>query len=305
MNNQCASLLDKLLEPEERAVGLFNADPAEVSAGDVLEELQTIPFLSERRVVVVRGADDFVSKNRELLENYFDNPCPTGVLILMVSSWPKSTKLARKLPRVGELISVAEPKSWELPGRLAQYAADAYGKKLTRDAAELLIELTGEAMGPLYSEIDKLALYVGQGKLITPTHVESLTGHNRLFNAFAVIDAMTAGDAAAAVGRLRNMFAEDKSAEFKTVGAFAFHFRRMFNAKVLLEKGLSFSPVAAKLRIRGNRNAFFALLKRMSLGRIGSILEKLAETDYAIKTGRTKAQVATEQLVLRVAGPRA
>ena len=301
LSNECAKLVDKLLEPEQRAVGLFNADPGEVSMGAILEELQTMPFLAEKRVVVVKDADDFVSKNRELLESYFDNPCSTSTLILTVSSWPSNTRLAKKLSKVGKLIRMTQPKSRELPGRLIQYAFDAHDKKLTQDAAELLVGLTGEMLGLLYGEIDKLALFIGDGKVIEPRHVESLTGHNRLFNAFAVIDAMTAGDAAGAVGRLRKMFAEDKSTEFTVVGAFAFHFRRMVNAKVLLEQGLGFSAVVGKLRIWGNKNAFLGHLKRMSLGQIGSILEKLAETDYAIKTGRTKAQVATEQLVLKVA----
>ena len=254
LSNECAKLVDKLLEPEQRAVGLFNADPMEVSVGAILEELQTMPFLAAKRVVVVKDADDFVSKNRELLESYFDNPCSTSALILTVSSWPSNTRLAKKLSKVGKLTRVTQPKSWELPGRLIQYACDAHDKKLTKDAAELLVGLTGETLGLLYGEIDKLALFIGDDKVIEPRHVESLTGHNRLFNAFAVIDAMTAGDAAGAVGRLRKMFAEDKSAEFTIVGAFAFHFRRMFNAKVLLEKGQSFSAVAGQLKIWGNKS---------------------------------------------------
>jgi DNA polymerase III delta subunit len=40
----------------------------------------------------------------------------------------------------------------------------------------------------------------------------------------------------------------------------------------------------------------------MSLKQIGSILQQLAATDYAIKTGLAKAEVAAEQLVLRLAG---
>jgi DNA polymerase III delta subunit len=39
----------------------------------------------------------------------------------------------------------------------------------------------------------------------------------------------------------------------------------------------------------------------MDLKQIGEYLQQLAETDYAIKTGRTKAKVAMEQLVLKLA----
>jgi DNA polymerase-3 subunit delta len=300
---ECEKLLEKLLEPEQRATGLFNADPAEVSATEVLDELRTLPFLTERRVVLVKGADEFVSENRELLEKYFDNPCPTGILVLTVSSWPERTKLAKKLPSAGKLLNVAQPKRGQLPRRLMQYARDAHDKTISEAAAELLVELTGDELVRLYSEVDKLALFAHNEKSITEQHIESLIGHNRIFNAFTVIDAIMAGDIAQAIYRLRTMFAEDKTAEYTVVGAFAFHFRRMFGAKVLLENGVGSDEIAKGLRIWGEREkSFFAQLRKVSLKQIGSILQQLAATDYAIKTGQAKAEVAAEQLVLRLAG---
>jgi DNA polymerase-3 subunit delta len=301
VNAQCRELLDRLLEPSQRATGLFDADPASVPASEVLDELRTTPFLTDKRVVLVKGADDFISNNRQLLENYFDNPCPTGILVLTVNSWQGKTKLAKKLGKVGKLIDATPPKPWQLPERLSKYAHDAHDKKLTKDAAELLIELVGDELTRLYSEIDKLALFADAEKSITPKHIELLIGHNRLFNAFAVIDAVIAGSAPQGVERLRKMFAEDKSAEYTVVGAFAFHFRRMFNAKVMLEKGIRHDEVAKRLRIWSNKENFFAQLGQMSLKQIGGYLQQLGETDYAIKTGRAKAKIAMEQLVLELA----
>ncbi|HUT29242.1 MAG TPA: DNA polymerase III subunit delta [Sedimentisphaerales bacterium] len=298
---ECDKLLAELLSPEEKTTGLFSADPAEVSATDVLDELRTLPFLTERRVLVVRGADKFVSANRELLERYFDNPCPTGTLVLTVNTWDSRTKLAKKLGGVGRLISVTQPKAWELPQRLIGYTHDAHGKNMGKDAAELLIELTGDELGRLYGEIDKLAIFADAEKAITAEHVEQLTGHNRLFNAFAVIDAVVAGDAGQAVERLRRMFAEDKSTEYTTVGAFAFHFRRMFSARAMLEDGVRPADIASRLRIWHNKEGFFLQLRRLPLNKIGDIMQKLADIDYAVKTGRTKAHVAIEQLVLGLA----
>jgi DNA polymerase-3 subunit delta len=299
---ECEKLLEALLEPQQRATGLFNANPAEVSAIEVLDELRTLPFITERRVVLVKGADKFISENRELLEKYFDNPSPTGILILTVSNWSAQTKLAKKLPSVGKLLSVAQPKRWQLPQRLVRYASDAHEKNLTEAAAELLIELSGDELVRLYGEVDKLALFAHNEKSITEQHIESLIGHNRIFGVFAVIDAVIAGNVTQAIYRLRTMFAEDKSAEYTVVGAFAFHFRRMFGAKVLLEDGVGSAEIAKRLRIWGDRNSFFAQLRKVSLKQIGSILQQLAATDYAVKTGQAKAEVAAEQLVLRLAG---
>ncbi|MHC4619523.1 MAG: DNA polymerase III subunit delta [Planctomycetota bacterium] len=301
VNVECEKLLHALIEPEQRATCLFDADPREVEAADVFDELRTLPFLADKRVVLIKKADKFISDNRQPLENYFDSPSPTGILILVVNKLDARTKLAKKLPKVGKLVSVTPPKGGQLTNRLVQYARDAHGKNLPREAAELLVELGGDELPRLYSEIDKLALFADAGKTITAGHIEKLVGHNRLFNAFAVIDAITAGRKGQAIDRLRKMFAEDKSAEYTTVGAFAYHFRRMFNAKVMLEEGHYPNEIASRLRIYGNREKFFSQLRRMPLRRIGDVLGQLAEIDYAIKTGRTKAQVAIEQLVLKLA----
>ena len=205
------------------------------------------------------------------------------------------------MSNTGKLVTVTQPKAWQLPSRLMQYASEAYSKNLSKDAAELLVELVGDDLVRLYSEIDKLALFADSEKTITTGHVEKLIGHNRIFGAFAVIDKCLAGNAGAAVERLRNMFASDKSTEFTVVGAFAYHLRRMFNAKVLLEKGVRQEEITNQLRIWGNKDSFFAQLRKMSLKQIGDGIQQLAGIDYAIKTGRTKPQVAIEQLVLKLA----
>ena len=301
VGSQCAELLDRLLEPSQRATGFFEVEAASASASDVMDELRTAPFLTGKRVVRIKGADDFVSRNRLLLEKYFDNPCPTGRLILTVRSWDSRTKLAKKLPKVGKLITVSAPTRKELPYRLIDYAKDAHDKKLSQATAMLLIELTGDELTRLYSEIDKLALYSGKEKIITQNHVESLIGHNRLFNAFAVIDAIIAGNTGVAIERLRGMFEADKSTEYTVVGAFAYHIRKMFGAKILLDKGLRPREIENRLRIWGDTNSFFAHLRQTSLKQVGQYLQQLGETDYEIKTGQTQVKVAMEQLVLKLA----
>jgi len=300
VNAHCRELLDKLLEPPQRTTGLFDAEAASVQASEILDELRTSPFLTDKRVVLVKDADKFISANRPPLEKYFDNPCPTGRLIFTVRTWDARTILAKKLAKAGKLIKVTPPKRKELPPRLIKYASEAHDKKLGREAALLLIELTGDELPRLYSEIDKLVLFADTDKAITTKHIESLIGHNRLFNAFTVIDAVIAGNIAVALERLRGMFAQDKSAGFTVVGAFAYHFRKMFNAKAMLEKGARTFEVARKCNIWSQQDQFFAQLRRISLKQIGGHIKQLAETDYAIKSGKTKPHIAMEQFVLKL-----
>jgi DNA polymerase-3 subunit delta len=298
---RCQELLDELLKPEQRMTGLSSVDGDEAAIAEILDELRTTPFLTEKRVVVIRGADAFVSKHRDLLEKYFEKPAATGILVLTMSGWDARTRLAKMLPKVGTLIELTPPPRWKLPEHLMQYAAGKHKMRLNKDAAEMLVELTGEELAQLYNEVDKLALFAHGENGIRADHVESLIGHHRIYDAFEVIDAVIGGNAGQAVSRLRNMFEEDKSTEYSAVGAFAFHLRRMFQAKALLEKRINPVEIAKQLRIWSNKDRFFGQLQRISLAQIAAFLEELAAIDHATKTGQGQAPVLIEQLVLRLA----
>ena len=296
----CEGLLDSLLGAEERAMGLFQPEDGKADCAEVLDELRTLPFLAKRRVVLIKDAAGFITDNRPILEKYFDNPSPSGSLIFTVDTWAKNTKLAKKLAKMGELVSTEALKGWQLPKFIADYANSEHGKTVSKGCAELLVELVGDDPGRLCSEMDKLAMYVGDRKQVTEKDVSVLIGHNRIFDVFSVIDLMTAGNTGGAVERLRNMFANDKSSEYTAVGAFAFHFRKMFKAKRMLEKGANQNQVAGKLRVFGDRDAFFRQLRKVSLEWIGAVLCQLARIDHAVKTGQMTGSVAIEQLVFKV-----
>jgi len=297
---ECTRVIDELLKTSEKNTGLFFFDAATAEIRDVLDELRTSAFFGKTKVVVLKSADKFISANRALLEKYFESPSRISTLVLTVTVWQPNTRLAKILNKVGRLIKISGPKSWELAGRLIKYTIDAHNKRISKDAAELLIELVGDELHKLYGEIDKLALFVSDKKNITADDVESLAGRSRLFNTFEVIDTSVSGDSAGALRQLRDMFAADRSAEYTFVGAFAYHFRRMFKAKVLLAKRYAPSQIAKEVGLWRNADRFFDRLQKVSLEKISEALQQLAGTDYAIKTGRIKPQVAAEQLVLKI-----
>ena len=324
VNAEYTKIIDQLVPPDQRDAGLLVIDADKTVIAEILDELRTLPFFTKRKIVALRNADKFISakgqedeeneqtkqdsrnapagaSNREILERYFENPCPTGILIMTVAKWPSNTRLAKKLPAIGTLVEVKSPTGTDLTNRIIDYARDAHGKSIDYRTTGLLIELAGENLTQLYTEIDKLATYAAAEKAITTAHVESLIGRNREFDAFEVIESCLQRKTGPAIERLRKMLAEDKSAEYTTVGAFAFHIRRMFTAKKLLMDGLSQYEVAGKARIFYNKEAQFSQIRRLTLKQIGDQIQRLAETDYAIKRGLAQPKIAIEQFVLQLA----
>src|SRR3954467_14349824 len=83
-----------LLVGADPAFALSSYEGESANWSTVKSELDTLPFLSPRRVVVIEQADPFVTDNRGALEKYAGDTEARGTLILEVKSWSSATKLA-------------------------------------------------------------------------------------------------------------------------------------------------------------------------------------------------------------------
>lgn len=305
------NLIEQTLEGADPQVALSEHEGDQVATADVLDDLRTLPFLSPRRVVVVKDADSFISQSRELLERYLETPSPTGVLIMTASRFPGNTRLAKATAKVGRHIPCDPPSARDLPGYLSSYAQQRHQAQLIPQAAQLLIEQVGDDCGQLCSEIDKLVVYLqpsvddsakAQSGSVTIDiqAVQELIGQNRQYNAFNVIDAMINGDASLALERLDHMLRQDRSAEFTAVGAFAWHVRRLYNARVLLDKRVNPREISKQLRIWYNTGQFMQQVSRLPLPRIAEMLKALMRIDRDSKSGAGSVHRGLETFIVRL-----
>jgi len=300
VSKECEKLVDAILGSEDRSMALYEPRANEAQASDVFDELRTIPFLASKRVVLIKDAEPFVKANSDALMAYLDDMSPSGTLILTVSSWDKRIRLHKKFQKTGGLIEVSRMYSNQLPGYITSYAQQTHAIRLDGRTSRFLVELVGDDPGRLCREMDKLAVYVAPRKTVSPQDIESLIGHNRMFDAFGVIDSVSAGQMGPAVSRIRNMFAADKSAEYSVVGAFGYHFRRLFRTKGLISKGVSPQQAAIKTGVRYKQNEFLQQAGRFSLPQLAGILAELGRIDFGLKTGQTTAPIAVERLIIKL-----
>lgn len=303
VRREVEKLLNQLLPPEERDMALYQPQADKAEGPEVLDELRTLPFLASRRVVLIKDAEPFVEAYAELLEKYLDHPSPTGTLILSLGSWDKRRKIAKKVAagEVAELLDVGEVKPWEMTGFTASCAQEK-GVRLAPGAAELLVELIGNEPGRIAAELDKLIMFKHPAKSITMDDVEELIGASRVFDAFEVIETLSGTDKAKAFDRLRRMFQGDREAIFTAIGAFGFHFRRMFRCKAMIQKGETPNAAALKsgLKSPAMQGKFLNQLKRYTLEELGQLLAELGYMDYQSKTGQGDIPSNLEKFFLRL-----
>jgi len=183
------------------AYSTFDGDQAQL--GDVLDELGTIAmFGGETRLVRVDQADKFVSKNRDDLEKYAENPIPTGRLILDLKSFPANTRLYKAVAKTGLIVACTTPTEAELPKWLCGWTSRSHGIQLEMAAARLLTEMVGPELGLLDQEVGKLALLLAEGQKITAKLVRDTVGNWRTRTAWDMLDSALAGNLRDALNQL-------------------------------------------------------------------------------------------------------
>ncbi len=272
----------------QMCISSFDSDS---ELAEVLDALRTLPFLAERRLVILRDADAFVSAHREALEEYFASPSPTGVLMLMVSSWPKTTRLYKLVEKIGRVCDCSAAQGADLV-RWIHNAADRRNKKISPQAAALLSDWIGADLAALDGEIEKLSLYVGRRQQIEVDDLSAIVTATAGPHAFALSNAITAGDAKAALKALDGMLTA-RGEEFKTLGQVAWHLRRSLAAAKQVAAGQSPS-----LRMPPQqRSEFLAMLKRRPVSKLEADFRRMIQTDLAMKSG-VKPRQAMQELVI-------
>jgi len=277
----------------------FDGDTAELSA--VLDDCRTPSLMAPTRMVCVRDADAFVSAHREAIERYIDMPSEAGVLVLVCRSWPKNTRLYKKVAALGGHLPCDPPRKDALPGWLIDRAAKAHNNKLTHSAAQRLADLVGDNLGRLDMELAKLATFVPGDKPIDIDTVDHLVGMSRQETVFGIIDAVALRDPRRALHLWEQVIATDKDAPYRAIGGLAYGVRKLIEAKQLVARGLSVGEARGRLRLYGSTTASLKRqLDRFTLRQWHDLLGRLLEIDVGAKTGLAPVPRAVESLIVEL-----
>lgn len=302
--------LDALLPPPvDRSLALadYDGEASEELGGPtlarVMDDLRTLPFLAEVRVVLIRSADRFISAARERLEAYAESPARTGVLVLCCRSFPKTTRLYKKLSAGGGQLIECKKLTQRGLRDFALAEAQRLGKRLAPEAADQLLDAVGPQQGLIALEIEKLSLYVGERKGIESQDVSALIGQTREERIFAVLDSAALGDVRGALEQWQQVLATDAAAPFRAVGGVALVLRRWLAAQDALQAGEPIRAIAPRLMMWGRERELERILQRLPPPVLRRLLASVADLDAQAKVGARSIEAGIEEILLAAASP--
>lgn len=283
-----------LLKEEVRALNEGMVDAKELPLERIVELARGLPMLSDWRLIVVDNAHEIGQKDWTKVMDYLRRPTPTSCVIFRAQKPPPGGEVLRVLVEKGEILemktrSEASAMDW-IEGALAWR-----GKRITKGASRLLLELVGTSQGILDSELEKLVAFVGENEVIEEHHVQELVAGVRTRTLFQLADALGEGKLSEAL-RIMNLLMDQGTNPLATLSMLARQLRLLHSA-LLWRKGAADACFDQNQVPEFLRERLLRQCINWSEERILRALMGLAQIDREIKSGKLEARWLLDQWI--------
>ena len=280
--------LRALAENESGTQGIEVLEGDGATPEAVANALNALTFALGRRFIIVDGTERWTDKLLDpLAAALTDIPPDTTVAFFARednrSKAPK--RLHEAVRKAGGMIEAEESvKPWELPKWVIARGKDL-GLQIEPDTARALITHVGDRQQRLLRELEKLALYAGEGARIDGAMVEELTAPSAEQKAWSLADAILAGDAQAAT----SMYLTLRSQGERLPGLLYWMSSRVRTAHevaLALEAGEPQAQIKRNLRMPSRAaDRLIADARRAGVANLERTIEELADLELASRGG--------------------
>jgi DNA polymerase-3 subunit delta len=296
---------------DSAGLNLSEFDGRDVTAADVLSAVSAMPFLADRRLVIVRGMLTWISRKgagetgKTQRQRLVDDLPHLPDSARLVFAEPKTLPANSKLLKLAQSDPSGYERAFSAPKNLTTWlthrAEKEYDTQLEPSAAYALASVVGDDLRRADNELFKLVSYT-DGNPIDEATVALLTPYTSEAVIWDMIDAMAAGKGDKAMAMLHNLLDSPNEDGFRIWALFIRQFRHMLLAKEHLDSGGSTAQLGDALGMRQWQvKKLPAQVRPFSLEQLEGVYRRLLEYDTAIKTGKMNIQLALDILVASLA----
>ena len=307
-----AGLIERFVPEASRtwAVSRYSADRGETQAA--VDQAQTMAMLSPQQVVFledVEAIEKLGEKNRDdavaQLSAYLEDPAPFTVLVLEATGLDQRMRLGKLL---AEKTLVVECGLGDNAGErqsaavgLARALGKEQGVEFEKGAAEDLAEFVAADLMRLKTEIDKLATYASEKRVIARADVSALVISEKTTTVWELSDMLAARQSKKAMEFL-NRLLRDGEEPLQMLGAITWMYRKLIEASEIkgvangwqASRALGMPPDRAELALQNAR--------KISKPRLLAGLHALRNADDRLKGSGAEPRTVMEFLVAQLTG---
>lgn len=281
-------------------------DGSKVTPEQLRAACATVPFLADKRLVIVEGLlarfepKKKNSRNGAKKSSRQSNPTEDcQPIAAVVKDLPPFTELVLISGKIGsanpllhEIGAKAKVSSFPLlkGAQLTQWIEKRVGLQsksgISKKAADLMARLIGSDLWTMANEIDKLVLYTGDRAIEEPD-VKAVVSSVQEASIFDMVDAIIESRVAVAQQLLQRLFQQGMSPA-QILVMLARQVRIIFQVKEMRSGGRSRADIKSRLGLTSD----FVITKaweqadKYSPSRLKEVYHKILDADIAVKTGK-------------------
>ncbi len=279
----------------EISVSALKDDPTRL-----VDEANALSFGGGQRLIRIRDAGDSLSK---IIEPYLQDPSPDALIVVQAQELTPRSSLRTLFEKHALAASVAcYPEEGQGLLKSVERMLKDLGVNAGRDALGLLGQTLGEDRALIRREIDKLALYVGEGGHVTIEDVEACLVNSGAASADHIAFSVADGNAVDADDGYQRALKEGVS-EIAILRALQRHFQRLDWVVSQVSNGADASnvvgslrpPVFFKFKDRFNRQA-----RRWSPEGVRQALSVLTEAEATCKSSGAPVELVCGRAIMAI-----
>jgi DNA polymerase III subunit delta len=300
MERTLLQVREALIPEPARAFNLEIFYGGESEPGDILGRARSVPFLAERRLIIVRGTEHFREAQLEPFLAYLEKPVETTCLVFACLKADFKKRFYKALRSAGRAVNFEDLKGDRVPSWIRRTAEDL-GFKMPFQACVYLQQVAGDNLRDLYGELEKLRIRHGAAE-VGVEEIKELAVHSRSFTIFELMNRVSTRNCPASLAALGRFLEEEdkKKAPLQVLGMLNRQMRLLWTTRETMDKGGKRKDVAEKLGRAGYRaEEFISSAKQWSVKELERVLGLLYQADGLLKTG-SPAKVVLENLVFNL-----
>ncbi len=299
-------LVSRILDPDSRDFNytVFRAGGSD--AGEIAAALMSPPLLSDRRVVLVRGFDEFAPEDQAALARAIPAMPRTTVAILVARAMDERGEAYRLVSGIGRVVRYRRMYPSDAADWLTRHAR-SHGVELDPAAREYLVRVVGTSAASLAEALERVRDFVGvrdgeHGRLSLADVKQVVSGQPDL-SVFDLVEAIGQRDATRAIDAARRI-ASFGEVPVRVLAMIARQIRLILQAKALQEQGMGVQQIAGAMRVQDYAaRKYLAQARNFSHADLERAFEEMVETDVRLKAAGAPDQILLESLILRLCAP--
>lgn len=289
------NLIDALF-PDGDNMNLTRYEGKGLDVPEILSMSQTLPFLAEKRVLVLEDTGFFKNAAEGLSEGLLELPDST-CMIFVESEVDKRSKVYKTVKKEGYIAELNTPDTKTLVTWIGSLCKRE-GKKIDAKTASYILEQCGTDMLLLSHEMEKLFSYAYERQMITVSDVEAVCVNQVTGKIFEMMDAITMHQQEKAISLYRDLLSL-KEPPLRILALLTRQVRILTEIKGLQADNVPYGELVSKAAIPPfTVKKYVSQCKDYTYSRLLSMFELCQETDSRIKTGRIGDVIGVELLIV-------